>query len=330
MNFKIFLENVRKKVNQSLPGGLRADLKACQKNNGTVLTGLTLTGQEASFGAGPAFSPILYMEDFYKRYMYQHVACHDGEQCGLAEFCPVRDDVDAGRLRDEERSIYPCLNIYAEAIAKILLAYRDDGPVLPDMENYEAVKDCLFIQLVGADANEKRLSESDSARRDFLDMTVIYYLLTEGPDRESGGIRVTWSMLEDWGIAEDMLFRDAVANTRKMFGERLLRFDQNGDAVDPRSKESGMMVLSNEKNFYGASVLLYSEKLPELSEELGRDLYVLPSSIHEVILTPKENQDPDELRRTVRRVNETEVRKEEVLTDSVYLYDRKEQAIRIV
>ena len=56
---------------------------------------------------------------------------------------------------------------------------------------------------------------------------------------------------------------------------------------------------------------------------------MLPSSIHEVILLPENGQDPDALRETVKRVNETEVRKEEVLTDSVYLYDRERGEVRI-
>ena len=42
MNFKSFLERIQNKVNDSLPGDLRADLKAVQKNNGAVYTGLFL------------------------------------------------------------------------------------------------------------------------------------------------------------------------------------------------------------------------------------------------------------------------------------------------
>ena len=91
-----------------------------------------------------------------------------------------------------------------------------------------------------------------------------------------------------------------------------------------------MMVLSNQKNFFGASVILYSEQLRKVSEELGQDLYILPSSVHEVILLPEAGQDPDALRATVKRVNETEVRREEVLTDSVYRYDRTTGLIQVV
>ena len=67
MNFNLFLDHVRKHVNESLPGGLRAELRTVEKNNGIVLTGLTMTGHEASSGSDPVISPVLYMEDFYRR-----------------------------------------------------------------------------------------------------------------------------------------------------------------------------------------------------------------------------------------------------------------------
>ena len=327
MNFKTFLENIQRTVNESLPGNLRAELKAVQKNNGTVYTGLTLTGLEACSPPGIVASPIIYLEEFYQRYLHQHEICHDGEECRLAEYCPVREDVSKGRLREEERSVYPCLNAFGKAIAELLVTHLRNAPKVTDVSDYDAVKKRLFVQLVGRDANGSRLK--DAARHEYLDMTVIYYLLYEGPDKDTGGVRVTWDMLGDWGIAEDLLYRDAIENTREMMGEKLLRFDQDPERFGLDVPESRMMVLSNEKNFFGASVLLYSEELGRIAEEFQRDLYVLPSSIHEVILLPEGGQDPEALRATVRRVNETEVRKEEVLTDSVYLYDRERREVRI-
>jgi hypothetical protein len=327
MNFKTFLEIIQRKVNESLPGNLRAELKAVQKNNGTVYTGLTLTGVEAYSHSDVVASPIVYLEEFYRRYMRQHEVCGDGEQCGMAEYCPAKTDAAEGRLRDEERSVYPCINAFGKAIAEILVTYMNEAPEISDVSDYDAVKDRLFVQLVGRDANASRLE--DAAKHEYLDMTVIYYLLCEGPDKDTGGVRVTWDMLGDWGIAEDLLYRDAIENTRKMMGEKLLRFDQDPEQSGLDTSESRMMILSNEKNFFGASVLLYSEELGKIAEEFQRDLYVLPSSIHEVILLPESGQDPEALRATVRRVNETEVRKEEVLTDSVYLYDRERGEVRI-
>jgi len=56
----------------------------------------------------------------------------------------------------------------------------------------------------------------------------------------------------------------------------------------------------------------------------GADMYILPSSIHEVILLPSDRiNDPTELLSMVHDANTTVVSIGDVLSDSVYYYDRK-------
>lgn len=59
--------------------------------------------------------------------------------------------------------------------------------------------------------------------------------------------------------------------------------------------------------------------------------YILPSSIHETLIIPKDGaMTPKELGEMVREVNRTEVLREEVLSDRVYEYDREKGKIRQV
>lgn len=67
----------------------------------------------------------------------------------------------------------------------------------------------------------------------------------------------------------------------------------------------------------------------ELAERLGNDLYILPSSIHEVLLLPVSMGTPEELAGIVKEVNRTLVLPEERLSDSVYRYDRESGKVRI-
>ena len=61
----------------------------------------------------------------------------------------------------------------------------------------------------------------------------------------------------------------------------------------------------------------------ELSEKMGCDLYILPSSIHEVIVVPAFNSvNSEELRDMVRDVNKTAINSEDFLSDSLCLFDR--------
>ena len=61
------------------------------------------------------------------------------------------------------------------------------------------------------------------------------------------------------------------------------------DAFLEERPETGTMplyVLTNEIRLNGASVLFYTDCLKRFASDIGRDFFVLPSSIHEVLLLP--------------------------------------------
>ena len=78
-----------------------------------------------------------------------------------------------------------------------------------------------------------------------------------------------------------------------------------------------MYVATNSKKLNGAGVMLYDGLLREFADRIGKSFFILPSSIHEVILIP----DTFDMKAMVQEVNGTEVSPEEVLSDSVYRYD---------
>ena len=94
--------------------------------------------------------------------------------------------------------------------------------------------------------------------------------------------------------------------------------------VDAEDTGQTLFVVTNEKKMNGAACIIYEGVLEKVGEMLGRDYYVLPSSIHETILLPaKDNTELDSLTQLVRTVNATQVKAEEVLSDHAYFYSRK-------
>lgn len=79
----------------------------------------------------------------------------------------------------------------------------------------------------------------------------------------------------------------------------------------------------------GASIILYNEKLAELSAKLDDDLLIMPSSIHEVLAVPASSIDVEDLKNMVREVNDTEVSEQEILGYSVYRYNRETDTIEV-
>jgi hypothetical protein len=101
--------------------------------------------------------------------------------------------------------------------------------------------------------------------------------------------------------------------------------------------DSGLLVVSNADGTLGAGVIAADGLLDELANKMGGSFYMLPSSIHEVLITkdseaskmPGLGDDIEEiakgLNEMVREVNENEVKPEDVLSDHAYHYDAKER-----
>lgn len=91
-----------------------------------------------------------------------------------------------------------------------------------------------------------------------------------------------------------------------------------------------MYVLTNLFKINGAACMLYKEPLKLFSARVGKDLYIIPSSIHEVIILPADNNIcKNELNAMVQQVNKEEVAESDILSDHVYMYDREKDAILI-
>ena len=68
--------------------------------------------------------------------------------------------------------------------------------------------------------------------------------------------------------------------------------------------------------------MLYEGYFDRLAQEAGSDLYILPSSIHEVLAVEADGLNPEELKAMVKMINDTEVPEDEVLSETVYRYRR--------
>jgi len=88
------------------------------------------------------------------------------------------------------------------------------------------------------------------------------------------------------------------------------------------AQSASLSVLTNESGIDGAALIACPEVLKTVQKEIGEDFYILPSSIHEVLIVPKsEMDDVEDLKQMVLSVNEAEVPPEDRLSDNVYEFD---------
>ena len=87
-----------------------------------------------------------------------------------------------------------------------------------------------------------------------------------------------------------------------------------------------IFILTNQSKTYGAAAMLERDVLEEIAAERG-DLYLLPSSVHEVLLIPEKFGDPDLLRKIMKDMNARWNYEEEILSDEVFHWKNGELSV---
>lgn len=88
-----------------------------------------------------------------------------------------------------------------------------------------------------------------------------------------------------------------------------------------------MYVMTNSLRTNGAACMTYPGVIREFAEKIEQDVYIIPSSIHEIILISGVEWDRDEINEMIHEVNKTQLDPAEILSDHVYIYRRDTKQI---
>lgn len=200
--------------------------------------------------------------------------------------------------------------------------------------NYEKIKGYVRGRLVNTEMNKELLSEVP--HRDFLDLSILYYLDVQGFGEHMASIRIDNQHLKIWKIVEGDLFLQMQENMKirddgHLIGlHELICSELNIKDSDLLSIPENMYVLTNAERMYGSIEILNQHLLKEAGSLLGSSFYLLPSSVHESILVRgNKNMNPEELATMVSEINNSVVEIEDILSYHVYYYDGLEGTISI-
>lgn len=298
LNFGQFTEAVKTRVQELFPD---ADIRVLptDKNNGRTLTGLAIREP------GSRVTPAIYLNDAYQSYR---------EGAALS-------------------------GIVAEVAGLYLENRLEEEPEIPDITDFEAVKGLICFRVVDRERNREWLK--GMPHRDFLDLAVIYYIPVTVADA-SGSITVTDSTARLWQACEGDLYRHAVENTKRMLPvelrpvediirEALMDVDAPPGQADSVPGLPLYVLRCGKGERATAAAVLYESALREFGRQHG-DFYILPSSIHEVILAPADRgaADAGYFCSAVREVNQAHVAPDEVLSDNAYYYHAGTGGIEIL
>lgn len=264
--------------------------KEVTKNNGLVLTGLCVR-------KGEDVLPIIYLEQYWKMFR----KCED-------------------------------LHTVFEGIDKALsqgFEFPDDFKK-EDFNDFEKMKSWLCLRVVNKEKNKEFLKTVPYIT--ILDLAVVFYIYLG----KGASVQVTDEFLERWKIDKSEFIKEyipiAMANTNRLLPGAIFNMvNFIGAITGVKAKEDElcediMFVMTNQAKYYGAACLATEgHKLKKFAEEHKSGFYILPSSVHEVILILGDNnrKDTKSLYRMVREVNRTMVDQDEILSDNVYYFDRE-------
>lgn len=195
--------------------------------------------------------------------------------------------------------------------------------------NYEKIRPKIFYRIISAKGNEDLLNRCPHIP--FFDMAITYRWLFHESDAGITSALIEKKHLEIWGVEEQEIAEAAVANTEKMFPlqkKKILEMIQGW--IEIGGPDLPLYVVTNCIGINGASVLFYKNALYCIGEELGQDFYILPSSIHEVLVIGKaEVSSAADLYEMVWEANRTVVSEQEFLSNQVFYYDREKQEIKL-
>ena len=303
MSFEEFKEILREEVAGNVDG--EVTVVTIPKNNSVKLEALSIKRKTSNI------APLVYLADYYNAYT-------------------------------EGRSIE---NIVDSIVSICKTECSINNQILNQFTDYSIMKDYIQTKVINRDANAELLKTVP--HREFLDLAIVCMLNIPFEDENGvGTVLINRQHMETWGVSEDEMFNVATANSleknpaviksmndviKDMYINNILEEQEEDEMfamID--SADSYLYVLNNTSKHNGAVAITYENVLKDFANKKNCNLYILPSSIHEVIIVPKEDgMSVAQLKEMVHSVNQTEVQEIEILSDNVYHYDRELDKISI-
>ena len=298
---------IKEKIEEKLGDQCKVVPQNVTKNNGIRLQGLMISSKESNV------SPTIYMNHFYERYQ--------GDEMTL-------DD-----------TVSEILHIYHHHKLNHHIK-------MESFLEFSQARKKIFFKLINTEANWELLK--DVPHRDFLDLSIVYVYEVKGERLGNASITIRNSHLDAWKISEEELHEAAEKNTPQMHPYHIeslhkvmqeicmeqwkeqaqSNVEESEDEADMMNlimnmqDDCGMYVLSNKTRMFGAACMLYDNIIKDFSTACGKNLMILPSSIHEILMLPVEDSsDADHFKQCVMDVNRTQLEAEDILSDSVYYYN---------
>ncbi|MCD7825691.1 MAG: DUF5688 family protein [Clostridiaceae bacterium] len=306
LNFEEFQVHVSSTLAWHLPDNLKdakIALNEVKKNNGLVLHGITVCPKDS------IVAPNIYLERYY-------------------------DDYASGRAMDA------VLDDIARSVSGHVNTPDKVTELVREISDFETVKGKIIMSVCNTEWNKEFLENVPHTERE--DLSLVYRLHFGNTEDGQQSALIHNHLMEDWGVTKEQIHELAMKNTREILpptvqtmGEVIKSmFGYIPDDIDlmvpDMPPDQQIYVISNTSYINGAVSMFYEDVLADLSKQVGTNLYILPSSTHEVIAVSANMGNPAVFAGMVREVNTRDVSPQEQLSNHVYYYDAGARMLQIV
>jgi len=311
LNYEEFKKEIEEKLLDYMPGvfkDFKVSMETRYKTNKSM-EGVVITPSNDKQREVFKLSPVVYLEPIYKDYVEKSLA----------------------------------IDFVIEEIAMSMKRAFNNSPVEYKSIDPSTAKDNVVIQLVNTQQNQELLA--NTPHRSFNDLSIIYRWVVDKGRKDLSTSIVRNENIETLGFtSEEELYQAAIVNTSRLFPvcilpiQKIIRDMMISEGFPEKMVDTMLMslsdvpmyMISNDVKIHGASSILYVDELQKLADSLDSDLYLLPSSIHEVIAMPSSEGKPEELSSMVHEINFSHVNVSERLSNQVYQYSRATKTITMV
>ncbi|MBE5880811.1 MAG: hypothetical protein E7289_00660 [Lachnospiraceae bacterium] len=291
---KEFSVKILHEIKKLIPKDQKVEISSIMKNNGITEEAVSILEKDKNI------SPTIYLGEFYEWYK-------EGVELELLAAEIVR--------RNNEYKLENSLDIGF-------------------FVDYGKAKKRIVFKLINREKNRKLLENIPFI--DYMDLVMVFYYLIHDEEAGNATILIHNSHLKMWGVSREEIYREACNNTPNLLpaaitGMREIIEQMMGEKIQQEETipdEIPMYVMTNPMKMNGAATMAYPNVVRNFANALGKNVYIIPSSVHEVILVPESGTEGGRLNDMVREVNRTQVDPKEVLADHVYYYNREENRMQ--
>ena len=288
-----------------------------------------------------------------KQEFYNNVANGVSEILGdemvveIQEVTKVNLSLDGLTIRKRNESIAPTiyLNQYFnqfndgrtmdDIVKDIIRVYENNQPEnimdvfkTEDFYDFDKMKEKIVLKVINTERNLDLLEQVPNLEMEGLGLSVVFYVsLMTG--EQSAGILIKNEHLKLWEKTVSDLTSLAEINTNRMHAFTIKSMNEVLSGMFGFEEDlipddvPALYVLTDKHNTFGASQLYLKDKIREFAEKNNCDVYILPSSVHELLLLRADfpNVEPEYLKEMVCEVNATEVSDEDFLCDGAYKFE---------